>query len=63
LEGSPAARLVVGAALLAVGVWRGTAIAVVVGAGLLVAAAVGAVNARNAGHGTGQHHDRGRWPR
>jgi LuxR family maltose regulon positive regulatory protein len=45
-----------GAALIALGVWRHATIAVVVGAGLVVAAAVGAVNSRHHGRGDGQRH-------
>jgi hypothetical protein len=54
LQGSPTARLAVGAALIALGLWRHSTIAVVVGAGLLVATAVGAVNAWQSGRQGGQ---------
>jgi hypothetical protein len=56
LEGSPTARLVVGVALVALGVWRHAAIAVVVGAGLVVAAAAGVVSSRHPGREDGQGH-------
>ena len=56
LEGSPTARLVVGVALIALGVWRHAAIAVVVGAGLLVAAAAGVVSSRHPGREDSQGH-------
>jgi hypothetical protein len=56
LEGSPTARLLVGLALVALGVWRHATIAVVVGAGLLVAAAVGVVSSRHPGREHGQGH-------
>jgi hypothetical protein len=50
VRGSASARLVVGAALIAFGVWRHGAIAVVLGVGLLLVTAVGAAGGR---------HDRG----
>ena len=56
LEGSPTARLLVGLALVALGVWRHATIAVVVGAGLLVAAAVGVVSSRHPGREHGKGH-------
>jgi len=56
LEGSPTARLVVGVALIALGVWRHAAIAEVVGAGLLVAAAAGVVSSRHPSRADGQEH-------
>lgn len=56
VEGSPTARLVVGLALIALGVWRQAAIAVVVGAGLVVAAAAGVVRSRHPGREGGQGH-------
>jgi hypothetical protein len=42
LQGSASAKLVIGAALIGFGVWRHGAIAVVLGVGLLLMAAVGA---------------------
>ena len=56
VEGSPTARLVVGLALIALGVWRQAAVAVVIGAGLVVAAAVGVVGSRHPGRDGGQEH-------
>jgi hypothetical protein len=53
LQGSASAKLVIGAALIGFGVWRHGAIAVVLGVGLLLVAAVGAVNGRHDG-GPGQ---------
>jgi hypothetical protein len=41
LQGSPSAKLLVGAALIGLGVWRHGAIAVVLGVGLLLVTAVG----------------------
>ena len=56
LEGSPTARLVVGLALITLGVWRQAAVAVVVGAGLVVAAAAGVVRSRHPGRDGGLEH-------
>jgi hypothetical protein len=56
VEGSPTARLVVGLALIALGVWRQAAIAVMVGAGLVVAAAAGVARPRHRGRDGGQEH-------
>jgi hypothetical protein len=53
VQGSPAARLLVGAALIGFGVWRHGAIAVVLGVGLLLVTAVGAVSSRSSGHPDG----------
>jgi hypothetical protein len=49
LQGSASAKLVIGAALIGFGVWRHGAIAVVLGVGLLLVTAVGAMNGRHAG--------------
>jgi hypothetical protein len=53
VQGSASARLVVGAALIGFGVWRHGVIAVVLGVGLLLVTAVGAVNGRHAGGADG----------
>jgi hypothetical protein len=53
LQGSAPAKLVIGAALIGLGVWRHGTIAVVLGVGLLLVAAVGAASGRHAGGADG----------
>jgi hypothetical protein len=53
LQGSPSAKLLIGAALIALGVWRHGAIAVVLGVGLLLVTAVGAASGRHSGGADG----------
>ena len=51
LQRSAAVRLVVGVALIALGLWRHGPIAVVLGVGLLLVTAVGAASSRSSGQG------------
>jgi hypothetical protein len=60
VQGSPAAKLLVGAALIAFGLWQHGAIAVVIGVGLLLVTAVGVVSSRSSSHDGGHGQGRAR---